>query len=143
VILLDANLLLYAHNTSSKEHASTTAWLETALATDNICMSWETILAFLRIATTPRIFAEPLTLEAAVSVIDKWLAQPNVTILSPTPRHWPVFSELLPSNRARGSLIMDAHLAALAIEHGATLCTNDRDFARFPGLKLEFPLQAQ
>ena len=141
MILLDANLLLYAHNTSSREHAPTTAWLETALAASGICLSWETILAFLRIATTPRIFAEPLALEAAVAVIDKWLTQPNVTILSPTPRHWTIFSELLPSSRARGSLIMDAHLAALAIEHGATLCTNDRDFARFPGLKLEFPLQ--
>jgi uncharacterized protein len=141
VILLDANLLLYAHNTSSKEHEPTSAWLETALGTENICLSWETILAFLRIATTPRIFAEPLSLEAAVAVIDKWLVQPNVKILSATHRHWSIFSELLPSNRARGSLIMDAHLAALAIEHGATLCTNDRDFARFPGVKLEFPLQ--
>ena len=141
MILLGGNLLLYAHNTSSKEHAPTTAWRDSALSADGVCLSWETILAFLRIATTPRIFAKPLSLETAAAVIDKWLAQPNVKILSPTPRLWSIFSELLPSNRARGSLIMDAHLAALAIEHGATLCTNDRDFARFPGLKLDFPLQ--
>jgi predicted nucleic acid-binding protein len=70
-----------------------------------------------------------------------WIALRNVVLVSSTEQHWTILSDLLPKSRARGSLIMDAHLAALAIEHGATLCTNDRDFLRFPGLKVEFPLQ--
>ena len=73
--------------------------------------------------------------------MDDWLKLPNVTIAAPTEEHWGILLRLLPKARVRGSLIMDAHLAALAIEHGATLCTNDRDFARFPELKVEFPIQ--
>jgi uncharacterized protein len=82
-----------------------------------------------------------LELDEAVTIVSDWLTRPNVTIVSPTERRWHIFSKLLPRARARGSLIMDAHLAALAREHGATLCTNDRDFARFPGLSVEYPLQ--
>jgi len=82
-----------------------------------------------------------LDVEMAASIVSDWLSRPNVTIIGPTERHWQIFSKLLPRSRVRGSLIMDAHLAALAIEHGATLCTNDRDFARFPGLRVEYPLQ--
>lgn len=142
MILLDANLLLYAHNTSSKEHRATVSWIEEILAGPApIGLSWETILAFLRVSTTPRIFGEPLDVEAAAAIVSDWLRRPNVSIVSPTQRHWEIFSKLLPRPRVRGSLIMDAHLAALAIEHGATLCTNDRDFARFPGLRVEYPLQ--
>ena len=142
MILLDANLLLYAHDVSSQEHVPTNTWIQSTLAgAETIGFAWETILAFLRIATTPRIFSEPLELQVAVAIIQHWLTFPNVVILSPTSQHWQIFARLLPKTRVRGSLIMDAHLAALAIEHGATLCTNDRDFARFPGLKVEFPLQ--
>jgi uncharacterized protein len=83
----------------------------------------------------------PFELEEAVAIVSAWLERPNVSIVDPTEQHWQTFSKLLPRSRVRGSLIMDAHLAALAIEHGATLCTNDRDFARFPGLKVEYPLQ--
>jgi uncharacterized protein len=142
VILLDANLLLYAHNVTSKEHSRAAAWMQTKVSgPEMIGLAWDVILAFLRVATTPRIFADPFELDAASSIIDQWLALPNVVTVSPTQRHWEIFRQLLPKTRARGSLIMDAHLAALAIEHGATLCTNDRDFARFPGLKVEFPIQ--
>jgi len=109
--------------------------------TENIGLAWDAILAFLRIATSPRIFAAPLQLDSAVSVIDEWLKSPHVMIVGPTEQHWSIFTKLLPAGRARGSLIMDAHLAALAIEHGAVLCPNDRDFMRFPGLKVDFPLQ--
>ena len=77
----------------------------------------------------------------ASSIVDGWMEFPNVVLIAPTERHWMILSDLLPKSQARGALIMDAHLAALAIEHGATLCTNDRDFLRFPGLKVEFPLQ--
>ena len=142
MILLDANLLLYAHNTSSKEHRPTVSWLEKVLAgSAPIGLSWDTILAFLRVSTNPRIFIQPLHLDMAASLVSDWLAQPNVTIVGPTEKHWEIFARLLPHSRARSSLIMDAHLAALAIEHGATLCTNDRDFARFPGLKVDYPVQ--
>jgi uncharacterized protein len=142
VILLDANLLLYAHNTSSKEHRATVSWIEEISGGQvPIGLSWDTILAFLRVSTTPRIFGEPLDVDAAAAIVSDWLRRPNVSIVSPTQRHWEIFSQLLPRLRVRGSLIMDAHLAALAIEHGATLCTNDRDFARFPGLRVEYPLQ--
>ena len=76
-----------------------------------------------------------------MAIVSDWLSRSNVSIVSPTERHWQLLSGLFPKHRIRGSLITDAHLAALAIEHGATLCTNDRDFLRFPGLKVEFPLQ--
>jgi uncharacterized protein len=100
-----------------------------------------TLLGFLRLTTTPRLFARPLELDEAISIVGLWLARDNVVIVGPSARHWQVLKELLPNSRPRGCLIMDAHLAALAIEHGATLCTNDRDFLRFPGLKVEFPIQ--
>jgi hypothetical protein len=87
------------------------------------------------------MISQPFELEKAMSIVSEWLERPNASIVDPTERHWFIFSKLLPRSRVRGSLIMDAHLAALAIEHGATLCTNDRDFARFPGLKVEYPLQ--
>ena len=83
----------------------------------------------------------PYRLDEAIDIVEDWLAFSNTRILGPTENHWRILKELLPKTPVRGSLIMDAHLAALAIEHGATLCTNDRDFARFPGLKVEFPLQ--
>jgi hypothetical protein len=82
-----------------------------------------------------------MSTEEAASVVTGWVALENVVLVSPTERHWHILSDLLPRSQARGPLIMDAHLAALAIEHGATLCTNDREFLRFPGLKVEFPLQ--
>jgi hypothetical protein len=142
VILLDVNLLLYAHNTSAREHAVAAPWLKEALSgPKTVGFSWQTILGFLRLATTPKLFARPLELDEALGTVGAWLARDNVEIVDPTDRHWRILSELLPKSQARGPLIMDAHLAALAIEHGATLCTNDRDFLRFPGLKVEFPLQ--
>jgi toxin-antitoxin system PIN domain toxin len=141
VILVDVNLLLYAHNAGSKEHSDAAAWLERTLSGPEIVgFSWTTILAFLRIATTPRILLHPYELDEATSIIEDWIARPNVAIVGPGDQHWPILKKLLPSSRSRGSLIMDAHLAALAIEHGATLCTSDRDFARFPGLKVEYPI---
>jgi toxin-antitoxin system PIN domain toxin len=106
-----------------------------------VAFSWQTILGFLRLATAPKLFARPLELDEAIGIVAVWLARDNVVIVDPAERHWRILSDLLPKSQVRGPLIMDAHLAALAIEHGATLCTNDRDFLRFPGLKVEFPLQ--
>lgn len=140
--IVDLNLLLYAYNSAAQEHQPAAAWLKAALLGQEIVgLSWVTLLGFLRIATSPNVLANPKDLEGAGEIISNWLGRPNVSIVSPTDRHWTLFSGLLPKHRVRGSLITDAHLAALAIEHGATLCTNDRDFLRFPGLKVEFPLQ--
>lgn len=142
MILLDVNLLLYAYDAAAKEHSRAQAWLEqTFSGSEAVGLPWRSILSFLRIVTAPKMISHPLELEAAVSIVSEWLRHPGVSIVNPTEQHWLALSRLLPKSRARGSFIMDAHLAALAIEHGATLCTNDRDFARFPGLKVVFPLQ--
>ena len=142
MILLDVNLLLYSHNATAQQHRRASAWLERVLSgVERVGFSWETILGFLRLATAPKLFARPLLLDEATRIIGLWLTRDNVVIVGPGDRHWQILQEMLPTSASRGSLVMDAHLAALAIEHGATLCTNDRDFLRFPGLKVEFPLR--
>jgi len=144
VILLDANLLLYAYNQADERHANARTWLEMVLAgSEEVRLAWVTILAFLRIGTNPRAFERPLSLEEAVTHASEWLARPMVTVIEPGERHWSILSDLLPSAQAKANLVMDAHLAALAIENGATLCTTDRDFTRFHGLKLRYPLETE
>lgn len=143
MILVDANLLLYAYNPSFDRHRRARAWLEGVLSRpDPVCLAWASILAFLRIVTNPRAFEYPLSVEEAVPIVSAWLERPMVAILEPGARHWAVLAELLSRTQVRGPAVMDAHLAALAIEHGAVLCTTDRDFARFPGLRLLDPLGA-
>ena len=142
MILVDANLLLYAYDQSSPHHGPARRWLEDVLSRpEPVWLSWITILAFLRIATNRRIFENPYPLEDAVAIVNAWLARPCVAILQPTDRHWMVLQRLLESGRAAGPLVMDAHLGALAIEHGATLCTSDRDFSRFDGLRITNPIR--
>ena len=142
MILIDANLLLYAYNPSSEHHPAAREWLEAVISREHrIGLSWTVVLAFLRLATTPRIFPEPLSMSEAISIVSGWMARPNVVLLQPTERHWDVLSSLLAVTRIRGRDVTDAHLAALSMEHGATFCTTDRDFARFPGLKTLDPLE--
>ncbi len=142
MIVPDVNLLLYAHNSLAKEHARAAKWLTEAMTGGaGVGLSWETILGFIRIATTPKVFASPRDMDEMLAIVDEWLSRDSVVLVTPGNRHWAILRELVPASQARGPLIMDAHLAALAIEHGATLCTNDRDFLRFPGFKVEFPLQ--
>jgi uncharacterized protein len=142
VKLLDLNLLLYAYNSTAREHNDAAHWLSGLFSgRETIGLPWVTLLGFLRITTAPKILANPRDLDQAAAIVSDWLGRTNVSVVSPTERHWQLLSGLLPKHRIRSSLITDAHLAALAIEHGATLCTNDRDFLRFPGLKVEFPLQ--
>ena len=141
MILVDANLLIYAYDSSSPSHGLARGWLEEALSGfDPVCLSWQTILAFLRIITHSRVFERPLLAHEAVATVDSWLEQPAVRLLEPGERHWQILKRLLPEAQARGPLVMDAHLAALAIEHGATLCSSDRDFSRFRGLRVVNPL---
>lgn len=141
MILVDANVLLYAYNRSSDHHEAARDWLEIAIsAGERIGFSWTVLLAFLRLATTPRVFPEPLSMTETSAIVSDWLARPNVAVVHPTERHWEILSSLLAVTRTRGKGVTDAHLAALALEHGATFCTTDRDFARFPGLKTLDPL---
>ena len=141
MILLDANLLLYAYNSSSEHHAAAKHWLEGVLSQpESVRLAWVSVLAFLRISTNPRAYPYPLSPAEASEIVAEWLVRPTVATLEPGERHWPILSQLLTTTQARGPLVMDAHLAALAIEHGATLCTTDQDFTRFPDLRLLNPL---
>jgi hypothetical protein len=117
------------------------AWLEAALSgRETVGFSWNVLLAFLRLTTRPSLFRQPLPLETAFDLIATWLDQPSVTIVHPGSRHLAVLRDLLLPLGSGGNLTSDAHLAALAIEHGAELCSSDTDFARFRGLKWGNPL---
>jgi toxin-antitoxin system PIN domain toxin len=141
LILVDVNLLLYAVNRDTPQHAVAHAWWRSVLEGDEpIGLAWLVILGFVRIATNPRVFAAPLSAEDALGVVDDWLELPHVGAVEPTSRHWDVFKEIVVPLGAAGNLTSDAHLAALAIEHGATLCSADGDFARFPHLRWRNPL---
>jgi uncharacterized protein len=141
VILVDANILLYAYNTGSPRHDAARAWWEEQLSgTRLVRVSWVAVAAFLRIATLPRVFTLPMSVEEAGDHVDGWWGQPVFGVLEPTERHWSVFSDLVRTAQATGNLVTDAHLAALAIEHGATLASTDQDFRRFDGLTWLNPL---
>jgi toxin-antitoxin system PIN domain toxin len=131
VILVDANLLLYAYHPRAAQHESSRTWLEAALSgPDPVYFAWVTLWAFLRIATNPRVFDRPLSAAEAEAAISSWLVQPVAGILDPGERHWDILRGLVRSSQATGPLVMDAVLAAIALEHGATICTTDRDFTR-------------
>jgi uncharacterized protein len=143
VILVDANLFIYAHDLTSPFHASARSWLEKAVAgTEPVRLSWTSLLAFLRITTHARVFANPFSLEEALQAVEYWLAQPCMGLLQPGEHHPAILISLLRATQVKGPLIMDAHLAALAIEHGAVLHTTDSDFDQFPGLRRVNPLAA-
>jgi len=141
VILIDANLLLYAYDDRSVHHAASRKWLEEGLrGPELVRFAWVTLWAFLRIGTNPRVFSRPLSLSEAQAAVSAWLAQPAADVLEPGDRHWEILGNLMQKGQATGPLVMDAVLAAIALEHGAVLCTTDRDFSRFPGLKWLNPL---
>jgi toxin-antitoxin system PIN domain toxin len=141
MILPDANLLLYAYNASAPEHIVAKTWWEESLSLPEIVgLTWQTITAFLRISTNPRAFPNPLTIAEATEAVEAWLERPMVKLVIPGDRHWPILNRLLAEGQCSGPLVMDAHLAALAIEHGATLYTHDRDFSRFSALSTSDPL---
>ena len=143
MILIDANLLLYAYHPRAEQHENSRAWLEAVLfGPDLVRFSWLTLWAFLRIATSARVFERPLSAPEAEAAISSWLAQPVAGIIEPGERHWDILRGLVRDGQATGPLVMDAVLAAIAIEHGATIYTTDRDFLRFSGLKWRNPLAA-
>ena len=139
--LPDLNLLLYAIDEASPLHPPARRWLETTLSgSEDVAFAWIVLLGFLRLATNRSVFEEPLTVEEALEAMDGWLAQPVSRVVNPTPRHPTVLRGLLKPHGAAGNLVSDAHLAALAIEHDAELCSHDRDFGRFDGLRWLDPL---
>jgi toxin-antitoxin system PIN domain toxin len=142
VILIDANLLVYAHVTSFLQHERARTWLDAQLnGTVTVGLPWAGILAFVRLVTNPRIFEQPETIEGAWKQVEEWLGCPTVWLPQPTERHREILDTLLINQNLRANLVPDAHLAALAIEHGLILCSADGDFGRFPGLRWENPIR--
>lgn len=141
MITPDANVILYAYNEDAPPHGKAKKWLEEQFSAPiSFALSWQAITAFLRISTNPKAFPQPFDLNEAIEIFDEWLALPNIEILTPTSNHWAIFQNLMVKGQTRAALMMDAHLAALAIEHDAILATADRDFQKFPGLKTINPL---
>lgn len=142
MILIDANLLVYAHVTSFAQHEKARAWLDDRInGAAPVGLPWPSLLAFARIVSNPRIFDRPATLSAAWGQVESWLAAKSVWVPLPTDRHQLVLGSLLANSDSRANLVPDAHLAALAIEHGLQLCSADGDFARFHALEWQNPLQ--
>ncbi|HVP33027.1 MAG TPA: TA system VapC family ribonuclease toxin [Steroidobacteraceae bacterium] len=138
--LLDANILLYAYDSSSAHHAVCREWLQGALNDDEpVGLPWQTSLAFIRISTNPHAVNRPLPVRESCSVVSGLLERPCVVVVEPGERFWEIFVSLVTEARVSGPLITDAVLAALAIEQGATVCSTDRDFRRFQGLTLIDP----
>ena len=142
MIVLDANLLIYAYNSGSAHHTKARAWLEKILSEIEVVgLPWQAVSAFLRVMTNRRLPGEHFSVEEAAGTIDLWLAHPNVQVLAPGDKYWRLFRRMIVEGRASGPLVSDAEVAALTIEYEGVLCTADRDFARFPGLRWENPLE--
>jgi uncharacterized protein len=142
VKIVDLNVLLYAINRDSAHHETVRTWWESALGGEEpVGLAWVVILGFLRVATHPRVFAQPLDPVDALERIDIWLANPNVRVVHEGDDHWRLLRDLLRDTGTAGNLTTDAHLASLAIAHGATLVSCDSDFARFAVLRWENPVR--
>jgi toxin-antitoxin system PIN domain toxin len=141
VKLVDVNILVYAVNSDAPQHERSRRWLENALSgAETIGLAWSVLLAFLRITTRRGILERPMTAIGAIGYIDSWLRQPQVELVEPGPGHWTILRSLIATAGTAGNLTADAHLAALAIEGGWTLVSNDNDFRRFSGLDVLNPL---
>ena len=141
MILVDANLLLYAEDSLSAQHREARSWWDEQLSgTEPVGLCWPVVAAFVRIATNARLHRRPLTLDEACQRVQSWFDQPCVRLLHTTEHHWRFFRQMLRAGNATGNLVTDAHLAAVAVEHNCELCSTDNDFARFSGLKWRNPL---
>lgn len=140
----DVNLLVHAYNLGSPFHTAARSWWEETLGgTEPVGLGWVAIMGFVRISTNRRILTHPLAVDVACQIVRSWLAHPPVSILHPGPRHAAIFLGFLEGLGAGANLTTDAHLAALAVERGAVLCSTDSDFAKFPGLVWVDPLKAR
>ncbi len=143
MIVLDANILIYAYNAQAPQYRVASAWLQRAMAGDEpIGLPWTSIWAFLRLTTDARVWPTPGRPQEAFAAVHDWLKQPGVVVLNPGPRHAELLESLVRGQRATGPMVSDAVLAALAIENGAVLASTDRDFSRFPNLRWIDPLAA-
>ena len=142
MILVDANILLYAEDSLSAHHESARTWWDAQLSGSvPVCLCWAVITAFIRIATNSRLHQRPLTLMEVADRVQSWIDQPCVQIIQPTEQHWYIFQQMLHDGNATANLVSDAHLAALAVEHNCELCSNDAGFARFPKLNWRNPMR--
>ncbi len=143
MILIDANILIYAHVTSFAQHKLARDWLDEQLnASAPVGLPWASMLAFLRLVTNPRVFEHPEPIDDAWKQVRAWLESEPAWVPQPTERHADLLGELLALPGVHGNLIPDAHLAALAVEHGLTLCSTDGDFGRFRGLRWLNPISS-
>lgn len=141
MILLDANVLIYAIDADAVHHKAVRRWLEATLSgTARVGLAWVVVLAFLRITTHPKVMRTPLTPEVAMAYLDEWFGLPCVGYVVPGERHWAIMKNLIAGSGTAGNLTTDVHLAALAIEHGYAVASTDNDFRRFTGLKWVSPL---
>ncbi len=141
MLLVDVNIPIHAINRNSSQHERLRAWWDARLSdVQPVALPWVVCLGFVRIMTNPRIFAVPLTVADATGYVASWLAQPCVRVIEPLDGHWDLVTSLLEQAGTAANLTTDAHLAALAIQHGCELFSTDTDFARFPGLRWRNPL---
>lgn len=142
MILVDANILLYAEDSRSSQHVVARDWWDEQLSGSSLVgLPWAVINAYIRIGTNARLHEHPLTLQTAIDRVQSWLDQPCVRIVEPTDDHWVIFKRLLKSGKALGNLVTDAHLAALAVEYNCVMCSTDSDFSRFKELKWRNPIE--
>lgn len=141
MILVDANLLIYAINSNASQHSAARRCIEQLFSgRADVGLAWIVILAFLRLTTQPAVMRHPISIESALTYVDEWLNLPSVTLVAPGPRHWVIFRKLMKTANLTGNLTSDAHLAALAIEYGCEIYSTDSDFLRFPGVTPINPL---
>jgi len=139
-VVVDANVLLYAVDSASAHHGDSRSWLDRSLAgTEAVGLAWIALLAFVRVGTSASIFPDPLSADEATGQVETWLSAPAAVVAHPTARHASLLRGLLRDTGTAGNLTTDAHLVALAIEHGADVVSYDRDFARFPGVRHRLP----
>jgi uncharacterized protein len=140
VVVVDANVLLYAFDTASTHHEPSRSWLDSSLAgAEAVGLAWIALLAFIRIGTNHTVLPSPMSVDEAADQVEAWLGAPAAVVAQPTPRHAGLLRGLLRESGTAGNLAADAHLAALSIEHGAEIVSYDRDFARFAGVRHRLP----
>lgn len=141
MILVDANILIYAVNQNAPLHKQAKLWWEGVLSGSQVVgIPWVVALAFLRITTNPRIFPQPLSTTQAIAYLDEWLEQPVTQLVTPGDQHWNILRNLLNQTGTAGNLTTDAHIAALALEQGYSVYSSDNDFKRYPGIRHINPL---